>query len=138
MGAEANEHEAKVFKATDVSVLASLGLVVGKAIVCTEKGEDHYDLQGDHIPKLVAAEALLDFANGARTHKVMHKGEPAGTFDLMFLVCDETCKALDITADWEGVAVAFRPVPEIMAKYESGEYRGFSIGGGCSYIEEAA
>jgi len=127
----------KVFKAAETSVLAELGLVVGKAIVCTEKGVDHYDLQGDHIPKLVAAKGLLEFFGGPRVHKVMHKGEEAGAIELGMLITVETCKALDIQADWEGVAIAFRPTADILAKYESGEYRGFSIGGECAYEESA-
>jgi hypothetical protein len=128
---------AKVFKAEKVSVLADLGLVVGKAIVCTESGEDHYDLQGDHIPKLVAVEAMLDFSK-SRTHKVMHAGDPAGEFECFFPITAETCKACDLTADWEGIVVGFRPEPAVMAKFASGEFTGFSVGGSCSYVEEAA
>lgn len=130
--------EGKVFKATGVKVLADLGLVVGKAIVCTEKGEDHFDLQGDNIPKLVMIESSMDFAAGERTHKVMHEGTAAGLFLYMMPITSETCKSLDIEADWEGLAVGFKPTPEIMAKYVDGTYKGFSIGGECSYVEEPA
>lgn len=132
------EPQSKVFKASEVKVLESLGLVVGKAIVCTEKGEDHYDLQGDHIPELVAVEAMVDFMEGARTHKVMHQGEAAGEFSGWLPIVESTKAALGIECDWTGIAVCFRPSEEIMAKYVDGTYTGFSIGGLCAYDEEEA
>lgn len=129
--------QATVFKASDVKVLADLGLVVGKAIVCTEKGLDHYDLQGDHIPELVAVESMIDFMENTRTHKVMHEGEPAGEFSGWMPITAATKVALGIECDWTGIAVCFRPSEDIMAKYVDGTYTGFSIGGLCSYDVEA-
>lgn len=132
-----SELQHKVFKAEQASVLADMGLVVGKAMVFTEKGLDHYDLQGDHIPKSVGVPAIFDFAINSRSHKIMHRGAPVGQFAFMFPIVSETCKALGIEADWEGVAIGFCPDPDIFAKFVSGEFRGFSIGGGCSYTEES-
>lgn len=131
--------DGKVFKAHDVKVLADLGLVVGKAIECTKNGEDHYDLQGDHIPELVATEGIIDFMANVRIHKVMHEGEPAGEFELAMPIIPATKAALDIECNWTGIAVGFRPSPDIMAKYIDGTYKGFSIAGLCSYelAEEA-
>ena len=128
--------DGKVFKAEQASVLAGLGLVVGKAMIFTEKGEDHYDLQGDHIPKEVGVAAAIDFTLNSRTHKIMHSGEEVGKFCGLFPITEETCKVLGITADWEGIAVAIQPDSATLAKFASGEYRGFSIGGDCSYIPE--
>lgn len=123
----------KVFKASVVKVLADLGLVVGRAMVCTEKGEDHYDQQGDHIPVIVAAEAMIDFAE-APVHKVMHEGEAVGKFLGWMLFCEATKSALNIECDWEGIGVIFRPDADVMKKYEDGTYTGFSIGG-LSHLE---
>jgi hypothetical protein len=134
--AENTISEGKVFKAENASVLADLGLVVGKAMVFTEKGYDYYDLQGDHIPKEVGVPAIIDFAMNARTHKIMHAGSEVGKFCGLFPITEETCKALGIKADWEGVAVAIQPDAETLAKFASGEFTGFSIGGSCSYDEE--
>jgi hypothetical protein len=36
---------------------------------------------------------------------------------------------LDITVKQTGLLVAMKPSPEVMKKFESGEYTGFSIGG---------
>lgn len=134
--AETDTQQGKVFKAEEVSVLADLGLVVGKAMVFTEKGQDYYDLQGDHIPKSVGVPAIIDFTMNARTHKVMHAGVEVGKFCGLFPITTETCKALGIQADWEGIAVMLQPEQAVLQKFQSGEYRGFSIGGDCSYIPE--
>ena len=61
-----------------VKVDESLGLVFGWAIVCTEKGEDHYDLQGDHIPEGVMVSATTKFMEEARVAKEMHTGLQIG------------------------------------------------------------
>lgn len=132
-----SELDHKVFKAETASVLADMGMVVGKAMIFTEKGEAHYDLQGDHIPKEVGVPATFDFAINSRTHKIMHDGEAVGQFAFLFPIVAETCKALDIAAEWEGIAIGFCPDADVLAKFISGEFRGFSIGGECSYIEEA-
>lgn len=126
--------DGKVFKATEVEVLADLGLVVGKSIVCTENGEDHYDLQGDHIPVIVAAKAHVDFFDDQAAHKCMHEGEQVGTLSGWMLICEATKRILKINCDWEGIAVIMRPDPGVMKKYEDGTYKGFSIGGSCSYV----
>lgn len=129
--------DGKVFKAEEVTVLANLGLVVGKAIVCTEKGEDHFDLQGDNIPITVAAKAFIDFFANQAVHKVMHQGEQVGELSGWMLICDATKSILGIECEWEGIAVIMRPEPEVMKGYVDGTYKGFSIGGACSYIEMA-
>ena len=120
--------DAKVMKASEIVVLKDLGLVVGRSMVCTEKGKPHYDLQGDHIPVPVAAEAMIDFAK-APVHKIMHDGEPAGSFLGWMLICEATKGALQIECDWEGVAMIFQPTPEVMKGYEDGTYTGLSIAG---------
>jgi hypothetical protein len=133
---DSNTIGGKVFKAEQASVLGKLGLVVGKAMVFTEHGRDYYDLQGDHIPKDVGVPAMIDFALNARTHKIMHQGAEVGKFCGLFPITKETCDALGIKADWEGIAVAIQPDSETLAKFASGEFTGFSIGGSCSYNEE--
>lgn len=136
--AHENPTGGKVFKAEQASVLAGLGLVVGKAMVFTKNGEDYYDLQGDHIPKEVGVPAIVDFALNARTHKIMHQGEEVGKFCGLFPITEETCKVLGIKADWEGVAVCIQPDAGTLSKFESGEFRGFSIGGDCSFTREGS
>lgn len=108
----------------------SLGLVFGYAIVCKENGQDHYDRQGDHIPESVMLKASASFAEGARVAKEMHRGEQAGQVVFMFPMTTDIAKSLGIRADRTGLLVAMKPSdPEILRKFASGEYTGFSIGG---------
>lgn len=125
-------------KAAVVKVDQGLGLVFGWGIVCTEKGEDHYDLQGDHIPETVMVESTSDFMLKAREAHDMHRGEKHGTIVHSFPLTTDIAEKMGITTEKTGWMVAMKPCAAVLAKYVSGEYRGFSIGGGCAYVEEAA
>lgn len=124
-----------------------LGLVFGYAVVCKEldlskaAGErvlvEHYDTQGHHIPEEVMLKAATDFALNSRASKDMHKGETVQTAVFNFPMTEEIAKALGITIEKSGWLIALKPTPEILAKYKSGEYTGFSIGG-TGQLEEAA
>lgn len=127
--------EGKVFKATDVAVLKDLGLVVGRAVICTEKGQDYFDLQGDNVPLIVSAKAFAEFFENQAVHKVMHEGQQVGELSGWMLVCEATKSILKIQSDWEGIAVIMKPDPVVLKGYEDGTYAGFSIGGTCSYVE---
>jgi hypothetical protein len=108
----------------------SLGLVFGFAIVCKEDGEDHFDLQGDHIPDGVMLAGSLDFAKGERVAKEMHKGDQIGDVVFMFPLTAEIAKSLDIVTKRTGLLIAMQPEdPEVLRKFADGEYTGFSIGG---------
>lgn len=124
-----------------------LGLVFGYAVVCKEldltkaAGErvlvEHYDTQGHHIPEDVMLKAATDFALNSRASKDMHKGEDIQTAVFNFPMTEEIAKALGITIEKSGWLIAIKPSPDILAKYKSGEYTGFSIGGS-GQLEEAA
>lgn len=136
--------EQQVLKATVCKVDSKLGLVFGWGIICTEKNaagefEDHYDLQGDHIPGDVMLEAASDFMLNSREAHDMHKGARHGAVVHSFPLTREIAKHMGIESDREGWMIAMKPSPAVLQKFESGEYRGFSIGGGCAYdLEEAA
>lgn len=129
----------KFEKANVVKVNKKLGLVFGYAIVCKEVNaagvfEDHYDLQGDHIPEDSMLEASADFMLHSRAQKDMHQGEQCGDIVFAFPMTTELAKALDITVKRTGLIIAMKPHDKaILDKYEKGEYTGFSIGG--QYIE---
>lgn len=126
-------------KATVLKADATLGLVFGWGIVCTEKGEPHYDLQGDHIPDPVMLEGTTDFMLVARVAKDMHTGEQHGVIVHSFPLTAELAKAYGITCEKTGWMVAMRPDSEMVLKqYLNGERTGFSIGGECKYQLEAA
>lgn len=81
--------------------------------------------------------AATDFALNSRASKDMHKGESVQTAVFNFPMTEEIAKALGIAIDKSGWLIALKPTPEILAKYKSGEYTGFSIGG-TGQLEEAA
>jgi hypothetical protein len=136
--------ETQVMKATVCKVDTSLGLVFGWGIICTEKNaagefEDHYDLQGDHIPEPVMVAATSDFMLNSREAHDMHTGKNVGSIVHSFPLTSDIAQAMGIETTKTGWMVAMKPEAGVLAKYESGEYRGFSIGGQCGYdLEEAA
>lgn len=143
MGADLSSQN-QVLKATACKVDATLGLVFGWGIICAEKNaagefEDHYDLQGDHIPEPVMVEATSDFMLNGREAHDMHTGKHIGAIVHSFPLTKDIADAMDIVTAKTGWMVAMKPEAGVLAKFQSGEYRGFSIGGGCTYdLEEAA
>ncbi len=108
----------------------SLGLVFGFAIICKVDGEDHFDLQADHIPEGVMLKGSLDFAKGKRVAKEMHQGESVGDVVFMFPLTSEIAASLNIVTKHTGLLIAMQPDdPEVLRKFATGEYTGFSIGG---------
>tara|TARA_R110002167_G_C12707228_1_gene655176 strand:- start:67143 stop:67538 length:396 start_codon:yes stop_codon:yes gene_type:complete len=108
----------------------ALGLVFGFAIVCKEDGEDHFDLQADHIPEGVMLKGSFEFAQADRVAKEMHQGEQIGNITFMFPLTTEIAKSLDIVTKRTGLLIAMKPdSPEVLAKFADGTYTGFSIGG---------
>lgn len=119
------ETEAQVLK-----VDSTLGLVFGYAMVCKINGEDHYDLQGDHIPEATMLKALTEFAIAGTVAKEMHTGEAIGKFVHTFPMTTDIAKSLGIEVKQTGALVAMKPESkEVLAKFVDGTYTGFSIGG---------
>lgn len=116
---------------------AALGLVFGYAIVCKIDGEDYYDLNVDpdgervpeHIPEDAMLKAAADFMEHHRVAKEMHAGDPIGPAIFAFPLTTDIAKALDIVPHKTGLLFAMKPSPDVLAKFVSGEYTGFSIGG---------
>lgn len=121
--------QTKVAEAQFLKYDDSLGLVFGWAIVCSEKGQEYYDLGGDHIPEDVMLEAAAEFMQKSRVALAMHGGEPVGEYVFAWPMTSELAKAYGITTDRTGLMVAMKPTDDaIRAKFRSGEYTGFSIG----------
>lgn len=118
------EVRADVLKVDD-----SLGLVMGYAIVCTEDGEDYYDLQGDHIPEDAMLKASLDFMENSRVAKDMHSGDQTGTVVFAWPLTADVAKAFGMEVKKTGLLIAVRPDADTLAKYKDGTFTGFSIGG---------
>ena len=107
----------------------SLGIVFGFAIICKRDGEEYVDVQGDYIPESAMLEATAEYMAGDRVAKDMHLGDSIGQLVYGFPLTDDIAKALEITTRQTGFVVGMKPNDEIMEKFRSGEYTGFSIGG---------
>ena len=122
-----------------VKVDEGLGLVFGFAVVCMEKGQPYVDLQKDHIPEDAMLEASLDFMRNSRMSGDMHARDEAGQpirdgeVAFAFPLTTEIAKSMGIETERTGLMVAIKPSAAVLAKFVSGEYTGFSIGG--SYVE---
>lgn len=122
-----------------VKVSEELGLVFGWAIVCKVDGEDYYDHNIDknsgeavpeHIPEDAMLKAATDFmAHTERSGNEMHVGPDSGQFVFAWPMTTDIAKALGIETPQTGLLVAYKPTPEVLAKYKDGTYRGFSIEG---------
>lgn len=119
----------------------SLGLVFGWAIVCKVNGEDYFDLNVDqegvlkgqrvpeHIPEEVMTKAAVDFMQSDRAGNEMHDGPDSGHYVFAFPMTTDIAKALNIQTDKTGLLVAYKPTPDVLAKFKAGTYTGFSIEG---------
>jgi len=116
----------------------SLGLVFGFAIVCTEGGEDHYDLQNDHIPEDAMVKAATDFMQKSRATKEMHQGEVDGKVIFAFPMTSDIAKALGMETPRTGLLIGMKPGAEALKKFKDGTYTGFSIGGRYITNEDSA
>jgi hypothetical protein len=124
-------------KATVLKVDNNLGLVFGFAIVSTSGGEPYYDIQGDHIPEDAMLKAATDFMENSRVAKEMHSGGPRGSVVFAFPLTSDIAKSLGIKTPTTGLLIAMKPEPEMLEKFQSGVYTGFSIGGAYGDLEDA-
>ena len=116
-----------------------LGLVFGYAIVCKEGGVPYFDVQGDHIPEDAMLKAASDFMQSARTAKEMHVGDAKGTVVFAWPMTQDVAKSLGMMVEKTGLLIAMKPDdPSVLAKFKTGEYTGFSIGGRRVVDEEVA
>ena len=102
---------------------------MGYAIISTENGEPYYDLQGDHIPEESMLKAAVDFAENSRVASEMHTGESRGTVLFTWPLTGEIAKSFGIQTERTGLLIAMKPDTDMLAKFQSGELKGFSIGG---------
>jgi hypothetical protein len=106
------------------------GLVFGYAIVCKKDGADYYDLQDDHIPEDAMLDAAVGFMAGERTAKEMHHGDAIGKIVFAMPLTTDIAKAFGIESNITGLMIGMKPDdPAVLAKFKSGEYTGFSMGG---------
>lgn len=108
----------------------ALGLVFGWAMICTENGVPYFDSQDDHIPEASMLKAASDFMQNSRLLGDMHQKAEGGSVVFAFPMTADIAKAYGLTTAKTGLMIAVKPATdEVMAKFKSGEYSGFSIGG---------
>lgn len=132
--------EVTKFEATSevCKVDESLGLVFGYAMVCKIDGEDHFDLQGHHIPEDTMLRVLTKFMEQGSVAKEMHSGEAIGKYVFAFPMTTDIAKSLGITVKQTGALVAMKPDNEsTLQKFRDGTFTGFSIGGIKPVFEDA-
>lgn len=118
------EKRVEVLKVDD-----SLGVVLGWAIICKENGEPYFDAQSDHIPEDAMFKAAVGFMENSRATREMHAGEADSTCLFCFPLTEDVAKAFGLETKQTGLLVGYKPPPDVLAKFKSGEFTGFSIGG---------
>lgn len=115
-----------------------LGIVFGWAIISKINGEDYWDTQQDHIPEDSMLVASADYMMKSRIAGNMHRYEgdtaesvePVGKVIFAFPLTTEIAKSMNIKSAISGLMIGMKvDRPDILAKFKSGEYTGFSIGG---------
>lgn len=130
---DAHLYSGKLSAVAKVQVLKiddDLGIVFGWAIVSKEAGEDYYDVQDDHIPEDAMLKASAEFMMDRRVAKEMHIGDAKGTIVFAWPLTSDIAKAMGIECSKTGLMIGMKPdSAELLNKFKSGEYSGFSIGG---------
>jgi hypothetical protein len=129
------------------------GIVYGWAVVSKIDGRPYYDLNIDlegpyagqrvpeHIPEEALAKCALGFVDGGAPGNEMHEGPNVGDFPFVMPMTTELFKGLFGSSEppKTGLIVGFRPPADVLAKFRSGEFTGFSIEGSrLAYTEHQA
>ena len=118
-----------LLKVSDLTAVDSpLGIVVGKAIICTQDGEKYFDLQGEHITEKCMLDAAVQFLDTSQVLKEGHQGDAVGKI-WPFPITADIAKALGLEASWTGMAVVAKPSAPVLKDIKAGKLTGFSIGG---------
>ena len=75
-------------------------------------------------------------ATGSGTTTSATAGDDTGTYYFMFPLTEDIAKALEIETKRTGLLVAYKPEPEVLAKFADGTYTGFSMEGARVTFEE--
>ncbi|RLI60369.1 MAG: hypothetical protein DRO67_09170 [Candidatus Asgardarchaeum californiense] len=110
-------------------VNTDLGLVFGYGIICKKDDAHYVDHGEDHIPQDRMLKSVLNFMENSAIVDDMHDNGDHGSVIFSMPMTEEIAKAYNIQTDTYGWMVGVKPTPEILEKFASGEYTGFSIGG---------
>ena len=105
------------------------GVVLGWALISKIDGAEYVDLQGDHVTEKAAFAAAVDFAENSGELRVMHGKEAIGKVLFVWPATTDVLKAFGFQSRMSGLLVGVKPSSAVLARYRSGELKGFSIGG---------
>lgn len=125
-----------------IKVDQGLGLVFGWAIQCTKNGQPYYDLnidrdgvlKGERVPEHISEDEMLksalDFSeNTDRPGNEMHTAKNQGQHVFLFPMTADIAKSFGFAVNDTGLMIGYKPPPDILAKFVSGDLTGFSIEG---------
>jgi len=127
-----------VFKAevTVTDVDQSLGIVFGWGMVTDINNEPYYDLDNQHIPSDLMVKSTSAFMENSRVSNDSHTSVDVGVVVHSFPLSSEIAKSMGITSNISGWMVGVKPDTDTLAKFVSGEYKGFSIEGSGALIDD--
>lgn len=122
---------------------SQLRMVFGWGSICKKRNpetgqlEIYTDTDNEQFPEDVTLKAWLDFMNGdQRIMDNMHNEQPVGKVVFAFPMTEDVAKSFGLVEklDQTGVIVGTLITDdEILKKFQSGEYTGYSIGGTAFY-----
>lgn len=116
-------------------------LVYGWGAICKIRDAsgvmiDYRDSDNEEFPEDVTEAAWRDFMLNSRQMDVQHDEQPMGRVVYAMPMTEDIAKAFGVldALDRTGVMVGVQiDDPALIAKFRSGEYTGFSIGGSAQY-----
>ena len=119
------------------------GVVFGFAMTSSKDGKPYFDLnvdrdgalKGQKVPEHIDDDEImssgLDFAESERPGNEMHAGPNVGKFVFIMPYTADIARDLFKVENppITGLAVGYKPTPEVLAKFIDGTYKGFSIEG---------
>lgn len=113
-----------------LKVDAGRRLVFGYAMVSVDKGRLYVDSDKSYIPQDVVFDSAIDFMLHSRKSDEMHDERTKGDVLFAWPFLDGIGDQFPLPADGtRGLAIGVQFQPAVFAKFESGEYTGFSTGG---------
>lgn len=131
-----------MIECTVLKVDDSRRLVFGWGSICKKRDPEtgefkiYTDTDNEQFPEDVTTDAWVDFMCGDRLMDSMHDEKPVGKVVFAFPLTEDIAKQFGFLdkLDQTGVIVATRvDNEEILNKFRSGEYTGYSIGGSALY-----
>jgi len=119
-----------------VKVDSKLGIVFGWGMVSKIRDEDYFDTDNQKASCHEMLKSTTAFMKGSRINNSEHTPKDEGVVIHSFPLTPDIAKAMGITSDIFGWMVGVQPEPQAFAKFESGEYTGFSIEGTATSIKD--